>query len=264
MGNGKWEMRIKTFLLLVIILLLGSIVNGDGQNQNAEPRSGKCFIYTAKRFGVPILKATIKIENRSIGHGKPLYQVHANVESLDFLGLLFRMNNRFTSTIERETCAPVRYVKEIDQEGLLIKKKNYLQTFTFDNAHQKVVIEKKGEDGRQEISLPPETYDPLSMFARYYLRDEFHPGQDIQISLFDGNKLRQMVFHSKKENVGSKMYGEVEAICLESTTPFSNFGDKEGIIRIWFLNNREKIPILIELDLPVGNVKFELEEVKGN
>ncbi len=71
-----------------------------------------------------------------------------------------------------------------------------------------------------------------------------------------------MVFHSKKEKVGSKMYGEVEAICLESTTPFSSFGDKEGMIRIWFLNNREKIPIFIELDLPVGNIKFELEAIE--
>jgi hypothetical protein len=124
------------------------------------------------------------------------------------------------------------------------------------------VVEKKGEDGRQEISLPPETYDPLSMFARYYLKDEFHPGQDIRISLYDGMKLRQMVFHSKKEKVNSKMYGEVEAVCLESTTSFSTFGDKEGIIRIWYMNNREKIPILMELDLPVGNVRFELDEVK--
>ncbi len=170
-------MKIKTVLLLVIILLLGSIVLGDGQDPNAELRSGKCFIYTAKKFGVPILKATIKIENGSIEHGKPLSQIYANVESLDFLGFLFRMNNRFTSTIEGEICAPVRYVKEIDQEGLLIKKKNYIQTLTFDNSHQKVVVEKKGEDGRQEISLPPATYDPLSMFARYYLRDEFHPGR---------------------------------------------------------------------------------------
>ncbi len=257
-------MRIKTFLLLVIILLLGSIAHGDGQNQNSEQRSrsGRCFLYTAKKFGVPILKATIKIDNGSIEHGQPLYQVYANVDSLGYLGLLFRMNNRFTSTIEKETCAPIRYVKEIDQEGLLIKKKNYIQTLTFDHSNKKVVVEKKGEDGRQEISLPPETYDPLSMFARYYLRDEFHPGQDIRISLYDGMKLRQMVFHSKKEKVRSKMYGEVEAVCLESTTPFSTFGDKEGIIRIWYLNNREKIPILMELDLPVGNVKFELEEVK--
>jgi len=215
-------------------------------------------------LGVPILKATIKIENGSTEHGKPLYQVHASVESLDYLGFLFRMNNRFTSTVEGEMCSPVRYVKEIDQKGLLVKNKNYVQTITFDNAHQKVVIEKKGEDGRQEISLPPDTYDPLSMFARYYLRDEFHPGGEIQISLFDGMKLRQMVFHAKKGKVSSNMYGEVEAVCLESTTPFSSFGDKEGIIRIWYLNNREKTPILMELDLPIGNVEFELEEVKEN
>ena len=258
----KWEMKIKTLLLLVIVLLLGSIGHGDGQAPNAELRSGKCFIYTAKKFGVPILKATIKIENGSIEHGQPLYQVYANVDSLGYLGLLFRMNNRFTSTIEKETCAPIRYVKEVDQEGLLIKNKNYIQTLTFDRAHQKVVVEKKGEDGRQEISLPPATYDPLSMFARYYLRDEFHPGQDIRISLYDGMKLRQMVFHAKKEKVSSKMYGEVEAVSLESTTPFSTFGDKEGMIRIWYLNNREKIPILIELDLPVGNIKFELEAIE--
>ena len=42
------------------------------------------------------------------------------------------MNNRFTSTVEAETCSPIRYVKEVDQEGLLIKKKHYLHTFTFD------------------------------------------------------------------------------------------------------------------------------------
>ncbi len=255
-------MRIKIYFLLITILLLGPVAHGAEQNRIEETRLGKCFIYTAKKIGVSILKATIKIENGSMEHGKPLYQVHANVKSLGYLGFLFRMSNRFTSTIEKETCAPIRYVKEVDQEGLLIKNKNYIQTLTFDNARQKVVIEKKGEDGREEISLPPATYDPLSMFARYYLRDEFHPGQDIRISLYDGMKLRQMVFHTRTERVNSKIYGDVEAVCLESTTPFSTFGDREGMIRIWYSNNREKIPILMELELPVGNVKFELEAVE--
>ncbi len=257
-------MRVKTFLLLLTILWLGSIAHGAGQNSNADPRlrSGKSFLYTAKKFGVPVLKAAIKIENGSSKHGKPLYRVCANVDSLQYFGLLFRMNNRFTSTMDGETYSPVRYVKEINQEGLLIKKKNYVQTVTFHPSQKKVVVEKKGENGGQEISLPSETYDPLSMFARYYLRDELHPGQDIPISVYDGMKLRRMVFHSMKERVRSKMYGEVEAVCLESTTPFSTFGDQEGTIRIWYLNEKEKIPILMELGLPVGNVKFELEAVE--
>ncbi len=82
------------------------------------------------------------------------------------------------------------------------------------------------------------------------------------MSIFDGMKLRQMVFHSKKEKVKTKMYGEVEGLCLESTTSFSTFGEKEGVIRIWYMMNGEKTPISMELDLPVGSVKFELEEVR--
>jgi len=264
MRQGRWKLGIGVLLFIGALTGWGSTAYPNGQKQIPEPipGPGRVFLYTAKKFGVPILKASIKIENGSSEQGKPLYRVHASVDSLHYFGFLFRMNNRFLSTMQAETCSPVRYVKEIDQEGLLMKKKNYIQTLTFDASHQKVVVEKKGEDGKQEISLPPETYDPLSMFARYYLRDEFHPGEDIRISLYDGMKLRQMVFHSKKEKVKSKMYGEVEAVCLESTTSFSTFGDKEGIIRIWYTNDREKIPILIELDLPIGIVRFELEEVR--
>jgi hypothetical protein len=164
--------------------------------------------------------------------------------------------------METDTCFPVRYVKEVDQEGLLIQKKNYLHTIVFDPSRQKVVVEKKEEGDREELSLPPSTYDPLSMFARYYLKEELHPGQDIRMSIYDGVKLRAMVFHSKQEKVKSKKYGEVQAIRLESSTSFSTFGEKEGIIRIWYTADREKIPLLILLDLPVGDVKFELESVE--
>jgi hypothetical protein len=75
-------------------------------------------------------------------------------------------------------------------------------------------------------------------------------------------KLRQLIFHSRKEKVKSKIYGEVEAMRLESSTSFSTFGDKEGTIRIWYLTDGQKTPISMELDLPVGKVKFELESVE--
>ncbi len=82
------------------------------------------------------------------------------------------------------------------------------------------------------------------------------------MSIYDGVKLRAMIFHSKPEKVKSKKYGEVEAVRLESTTSFSTFAEKEGIIRIWYTANGERIPLLMELDLPVGNVKFELDSVE--
>jgi hypothetical protein len=258
------KLRIRIIFAVSILFLFGSAVYGDGPQQTSQSSSGfgRVFHYSATRFGVPIFKATIKIDNESFHQGKSLFQIHASFQSLKYLGALFRMNNRFTSTMETDTCFPVRYVKEVDQEGLLIQKKNYLHTIVFDPSRQKVVVEKKEEGDREELSLPPSTYDPLSMFARYYLKEELHPGQDIRMSIYDGVKLRAMVFHSKQEKVKSKKYGEVQAIRLESSTSFSTFGEKEGIIRIWYTADREKIPLLILLDLPVGDVKFELESVE--
>ena len=252
-------MRIRALLLVLIFFSWVPMVHSEDQKPAAGP--GKVFLYTAKKFGIAILKASIGIENGIAGEGKSFCQVRAEIHSVN-LGFLFRMNNRFISTMVADTCVPVQYVKEIDQDGLLKETKNYHQTLTFDSHHQRVVVEKKGEKERREVTLPPETFDPLSMFARCYLKENLPLHQDLRMSIYDGVKLRQMVFRPKQERVKSKIYGEVEAICLESTTSFASFEDKEGVIRIWYTNDEKKTPILMEFELPVGNVRFELDEVK--
>jgi hypothetical protein len=141
-------------------------------------------------------------------------------------------------------------------------KKNYLETLIFDPEHHKVVVERKGEKEKREVSLPPETFDPLSMFARYYLKEDLPPHQDIRMTIYDGLKLRHMVFHPKQEKINSKLFGEVNTVCIEATTSFASFEDKEGVIRIWYTDDGSKTPVLMELDLPVGNIKFELDEIK--
>ena len=265
MRQSRWKLGIGILLFFGAVSGRGFFAYSNERKQIPEyPLGpGRVFLYTAKKFGVTILKASIKIENGSSEEGKPLYRIHASVTSVPF-GFLFRMNNRFLSTVHAETCSPVRYVKEIDQEGFLVEKKNYFQTFTFDFPNKKVVAERGEKKERQEIPLSSGTHDPLSMFARCYLKEEIYAGQSIPMSIFDGVKLRQMIFSSRTERVKSKMYGEVDAVCLESSTPFSSFGDKEGRIRIWYTADGKKTPILIELELPIGHIKFELESMEKN
>jgi hypothetical protein len=242
------------------------LVYGDEQSvPKIELGMGKEFLYTAKKLGVPILKASIKIENGYREEGKSYYRIQAQVDSLPNLRLLFRMKNQFTSIVEVAAFSPVRYIKEIDQGGAFVKDKRYHQTLTFDPTRRMVIVEKeehKEKSEKKEIPISRDTYDPLALFARYYLKDEVRPGQDIPMSIFDGVKLRQMIFRSKKEKVELKKDRPVETICLECATPFSTFGDQEGSIRIWYTADREKIPLVLELDLPIGSVKFELEEVR--
>jgi hypothetical protein len=261
-----WKIGIKIFFVIGILFIGISAFSGEpapiSQHRSGK---GKVFNFTATKLGIPILRATIKIiEEWSLEKDKPLFKIQAIFQSPPSLELLFRMNNRFTSTLEGGTYTPVTSVKEIDQGVLLIKKKNYLQTFTFDLLHRKVVVESTEKKERQEIPLPSGTYDPLAMFARFYLKEELLPGQDIQMSIFDGERTRLLVFHSNKEKIKSKMYGEVETVRLESKTFFSTFRDREGTIRIWYTTDGSKTPILIEADLPVGKIMFELESIYGN
>lgn len=262
----SWKIWAK-ILFLIGILWIGISASAGEPAPISQPKSvkGKVFHYKATKLGIPVLKATIKIiEERSLEKGRPLIKVQAIFQSNPSLEVLFRMNNRFTSTLEAGTYTPVANVKEIDQGGLLIKDKNYRQTLAFDLLRQKVVVENREKNEKQEIPLPPGTSDPLGMFARFYLKEEFLPGQDIRVSIFDGVRLRQIVFHSKREKVTSKMYGEVEAVRLDSKTFFSTFGDQEGTIHIWYTTDGRKTPLLIETDLPVGMIRFELESIDEN
>jgi hypothetical protein len=256
----KWGV----FPIIGILVGIGSLAHCESQQEISRLKSRweRVFSFTGSRLGIPVLKATIKVENGSSEEGEPLYRIRAEVNSLNYYGVLFRMKNRFLSTVDADTCMPIRYVKEIDQEGLLIKNKNYVQTFIFDHSNKKVILEKReGMEGK-EIPLSSDTHDPLSMFARYYLKGNIEPGEDIELSIFDGVKLRQMIFHSKKEAVESKIFGRVEAILVESTTSFSSLGEQEGTIRIWYSADGRKIPLSMELGLPMGNIHFELDEMK--
>ena len=67
-----WKLGIRIISILGIFFILGSLAYSYGQNQTSQLRSGagKVFVYTATRFGVPFLKATIKIEDGSIDPAK--------------------------------------------------------------------------------------------------------------------------------------------------------------------------------------------------
>jgi hypothetical protein len=255
--------RISRFLLVGILLVSATLAHGSDPGQGSGRNLGTetSFLYTGKRFGLPVLKASIKIENGVLEQGKPVCQIRAHIDTVN-LGFLFHMNNHFTSVVETETFTPIRYVKEIDQGGFLRETKNYRQTLMFDTRNGKVVVEQKG--GKREVSLPANAHDPLSLFARYFLKEDLRPGQDLPMSIYDGVKLREILFRSRKDRVKTDLYGEIEAVCLESTTSFSTFGDREGQIRIWYTADREKTPVLIELDLPVGDVVFDLDRVERN
>lgn len=255
---------LSLFLLWVIVFLIASSTGAgeQGPGLNAEVGNERTFLYTAKKLGLPALKATLHIGNGYKEGGKPRYMVWVNVISLTPSTLFFRMKNSFTSMIEADSFSPIRYIREIDQEGLFLQKKHYTEIVTFDPLRHKATVEKKGSAEKREVFFPSEACDPLAMFARYHLKEGLPLDTEVRMSIFDGVRFRSLLFQTKGSRFSSKVLGEVEAVLLESTMAFSSFGDREGILRIWYSADRNRIPLCMELVLPIGLLRFELEEIR--
>ena len=212
------------------------------------------FTYGAEKFGLRILEAVITLEKAQSEEGKEGYLVEARVETTGVTNWFFRMHNRFHSRVDARNLSPLRYVKEIHQKGIFSGEKQYTSVLTFNQGDNRVIV-----DGSKIIAVPPGTQDPLSFFVKYYIGEEIKPGEAIRMTIYDGIKLRQVIFNTKGESIDTQWCGQVEVICLESKVPFSSLGEREGIIKIWCTRDRRKVPVRIGLDLPIGMVRFELE-----
>jgi hypothetical protein len=247
------RLNILVLSCLLLVLSLPSAIARPGLMG-----SGVRFHYRAHKLGATIIKASLSIERDG-----PFYVVKVVVDSKGVVRPVFRMHNRFTSYIKDAGLEPSRYIKEVDQKGIFSKKKRYTDTLTFDPANCKVRVERVDPPNVQEISVPPQTYDPLSVFLKFFLETEVLNGQKIVMKIYDGIKLKEITFLAATGEIDTPLYGEVKAISLESKVPFSSLGDKEGVIKIWYTGDERRFPIAMHLKLPsVGNVEFELVRVE--
>jgi hypothetical protein len=220
--------------------------------------NGISFHYRVQKLGTTIITASLSIEREG-----PLHLVKATVDTTGIIRPFFRMHNRFASYVRGEGLEPLQYVKEIDQRGIFSRNKCYTDTLTFDPSGCTVMVEREDPPDAKEIAVPPHTYDPLSIFLKCFLEAEVEDGHQIEMTIYDGTKLREVTFAASSTEIPTPLYGEVKAVCLESEVPFSSLGDREGAIKIWYTDDERRIPVNITLELPsLGSVEFELERVE--
>lgn len=248
-------MHKKGFLAILATLICANTAFAD----LAPNWHGIHLRYRAQKMGTTVVKATLTIE-----HDGPLYTVRATVDSSGLARPVFKMHNRFTSYCKHEGLEPWIYIKDIDQRGVFSKKKRYTDILVFNPSMCKVRVEHLNPSKVEEVSLPPDTYDPLGVFLKYFIGGQVTEGEKITMRIYDGVRAKEVTFTVTAEDLITPFYGPVKAIALESKVPFSTLGDREGVIKIWYSADAQRIPIAMDLDLPsIGIVSFALEGLES-
>jgi hypothetical protein len=251
--------RLMTIPMALFMLLCTLLPQAIGHPSiPGEVKNGISFHYRVQKLGNTIITASLSIERDG-----PLHVVRAAVDTTGIIRPFFKMHNRFCSYVKEDDLVPWRYVKKINQKGIFAQKKLYTDILTFDNDGGKVMVERVDPHSVEEVAVPPNTYDPLTIFLKSFLEAEREDGNHIEMTIYDGIKLREVTFVAKCTEISTPLYGEVKAVCLESEVPFSSLGAQEGTIKIWYTDDERRLPVNITLELPsLGSVKFELERVE--
>ena len=186
--------------------------------------------------------------------GRPCYRINFTVNSLPSFSWIYRVEDRYTTFIDVEAIAPLRFEQHV-REG------SYSRDFwaEFD---QPACIARTSEGN---YPIPPYVHDIMSAF--YYARtidySGYKPGDMTTLYNF---------YKDKSYELGVKFLGRQElevaagtfrTLVVEPLVKEGGLFKSEGRIVIWLTDDERKIPVRVNTKVIVGSIDVELREYSG-
>lgn len=252
---------ISALPLLVIILLTGYALPCNAKNHATDfPFSpGEKLTFKLKWYFIPAGEAVLKVLPIENINGIKAYHFVLNVKTNEFFDAIYKIRDRIDSYTDIGMTRSILYKKRVAGTK---HKRDVVVSFNWDlNEAQYSNFGRK----RKPVSLPPGTFDPLSIF--YYSRMcNFKEKFILQRPVTDGKK---SVIGSgkviKRETIKLKN-GKYDTYLLEPD--LKNLSgvfrkSKNATIKIWMTADKRKIPVKIKSKVVVGSFVGELVATEG-
>ncbi|NBA84479.1 DUF3108 domain-containing protein [Emticicia sp. CRIBPO] len=249
-------MKIKTIITAFIFF---AFVQDDYREIKHDSfQAGESFDYKVK-FGIlTIGAANIDVDDKIyMVNSRPCYKVNVLGKTAGITDI-FRVKNTYRSYIDTSAIVPQKFLYSARERDY---KRD--QTFSFD--HQSNRVTKVEKDEATNYKVPNNIQDVISGY--YFLRtidfSKLKIGQTVSAPLFFDDELYNMaVKYNGKGRINTK-FGKIEVLKLNPILPKNNLFKGEDAIRIWVSNDKNRVPIKLEVDFSVGTAVMELRSYKG-
>ena len=244
------------FLVLIVLILSGSLIQiiGDRpslimKNFKDKNLESKSVILKLKLLGV-IPVGLAKIENLGIENLKrqKVYHIKAQAETLPYFSKFFQAKAEADSFIDIKKLHSLKFIQNAQTPG----EYDYNREIIYDQRRKIMKI------GDTERVILENTQDPLS--AIFYLRQqEFEVGKEFNININTNQKnylLAAKVESYQEIDIGRQKIG-VWLLSAEVKRRDKSPRHKTSV-KIWFLDNETKTPILIRVMASGGLIKARL------
>ena len=262
----------RTFTVGLMMLLLGSIAlpaNAQCEAKNDAFQSGEHVMYDLyfnwKFVWVKAGLASLTT-NATTYHSKPAFRVNLLALGSKRADFFFKMRDTLTC-IMGEKLEP-RYFRKGAEEGKRYTVDeawfSYKDGLCF--ANQKRSFPRTGEVYEDETSDSRCIYDMLTILAqaRSYDPADYKVGDKIKFPMATGRKVEEKtLIYRGKENV--KAENDVTYRCLVfSLVEYDKKGKEKEVITFFISDDKNHLPVRLDLFLNFGSAKAFLNDVTGN
>ena len=264
----KSDILLKFLSLFFIVLSIHNLNAQDcrGKNITFKPGEEVTYIISYDWFVIWTEVGEIKLTiNDTIYQDKPAYEFVGLGETYKSWDWIFRVRDRFETTVDKNTLKPYVAVRDI-KEGNYRQYDNYRYNFK----ESEVYARNKTNDKPQTLDTLPIngcTFDIMSalLYARNIDFAHHKIGDTIPVDIMLDKEIYPIYFRYQGiENYKLKHIGTFECIKFSVMLIEGEMFHEGENMTVWATNDKNHIVVYAESPILVGSVKVRLAEVKNN
>ncbi len=249
-----------SFIAVLFIVFAFNTSSTLVENQHIKSGEKLTFIASFNISGVMTDIAEVKMETSTVKtKSRELLRLKCTASTYSSWDKFFKVRDLYESYVDIETLLPVLYKRNIE-EGTYKKELKYL--FKRKSKIAISTLNKKGyKDYKTEVPITDTTLDIVSAIynARILDYENFSVGKRVIKKLIVDSEVQTITIeYLGKETVSMVNYGKKECYKLSIGFGGSEIENIKGGKYIYITADDDRLPALIEANIPVGRVQIRL------
>ncbi len=247
--------NLKLFFLLGFTLILIYNTNAQKTFKIGEQLEYRIYFQSLLTGKLSAGNGTITVEEASKFNSEDVVSIQIKGKTKGFIQFFYKVKDRFRSYFDVKNKRPIAFIKDV-KEGSYTKYDSVI--FNYEQL--------KAFGSYDTTNISSQLTDVASVM--YYVRElDFEPltiGKTYQIPIFmDDEIFYSTIKFIGYKNIKTKNKTYYNCIGFIPSASTESFFEKEELGTVWFSNDKNRLPVLVESELQLGFIKLELLHAKG-
>lgn len=247
---------MKKIIAIVISLMPFSVIAQSHQAYHG----GEWFKFRIHYGVFNASYATLEVKE-TVFEEEPVYHVVGKGKSTGLLHLFFKVDDNYETFISKDSGAPLRFIRKIDEGG-------YTKDIQIDFDHETgtALVHNKKYDTKETFPVNANVQDMLSAF--YYLRnnlnvEEIAPGEMMTLNMFFDSENHDFKLKFLGREVVKTKLGNIATLKFKPYVLAGRVFKEKESLTIWVSDDKNRMPVKIKADLAVGSLDADIDAFKG-